>query len=703
MRKIFIAFVFFAVIMLSVLCFAGCGDECEHSFEEWTVSVQPTCTEQGEKERECSKCGEVQYEKVEMLDHKYDTANLVWNWNGYDAATVTFTCTSGATHTGTVNATVTGQITTLATCTANGVKTYTATAKINDTTYTQTKTETLTSPGHVEEIIGAIAPTCTEAGLTEGKKCKECQEILTAQETVNATGHKWDTNNIVWSWNGYESAGVKLTCVSDSTHTAIAGAVISKVTKEPSANEEGYISYTATVTINGQSYTDTKTVSKSLKNTFDSAMDALINTSNGTLVEKYVNYTAAGVEDGSFSYVFELTEEALKCTYTSGSRSYVEYYTYENEVLYVYESVNGQWVKRVKEHTGYNYKAFDKAFGKEDLWITIKNLYPSLSYDVQTGTFSIAEVIIENERYINGSLVIKDGIVTKVAATRVNEDGTMRSLCFELSGYGMVSVTLPEANQGNPTDKDDNTNKKESEGLEFILSSDSSYYIVKGIGECTDTDIVIPSTYQELPVKAIASYAFARQKITSVTTQDNMLGIDSYAFYGCSELEKIVISNDVFLIQLSAFFECKALDTIIVNEKNPYYIAQDNVLYIKPGVTIEDTQITGKTLFLFPEGFAERSFTIPADVSNIAPCAFANCINLASIEIPDNVTKIGQLAFYGCTSLYDIKIGDSVELIESDAFECTGYYEDRSSWQNGLLYIGKYLIKATGNYESYTI
>ena len=43
--------------------------------------------------------------------------------------------------------------------------------------------------GHTEETLTAVAPTCTETGLTEGKKCSVCDEILVAQEEVAANGH----------------------------------------------------------------------------------------------------------------------------------------------------------------------------------------------------------------------------------------------------------------------------------------------------------------------------------------------------------------------------------------------------------------------------------------------------------------------------------------------------------------------------------
>ncbi len=52
--------------------------------------------------------------------------------------------------------------------------------------------ETAEALGHTEAVTPSVAPTCTATGLTEGKHCSVCNEVLVAQEVVEALGHRYE-------------------------------------------------------------------------------------------------------------------------------------------------------------------------------------------------------------------------------------------------------------------------------------------------------------------------------------------------------------------------------------------------------------------------------------------------------------------------------------------------------------------------------
>ena len=76
------------------------------------------------------------------------------------------------------------------------------------------KDEVVPAAGHTVVVDAAVPATCTAAGKTEGSHCSVCGEILTAQKTVPAAGHKWDAG---------------------------------KVTKEPTVSAKGVKTFTCTV------------------------------------------------------------------------------------------------------------------------------------------------------------------------------------------------------------------------------------------------------------------------------------------------------------------------------------------------------------------------------------------------------------------------------------------------------------------------
>ena len=72
-----------------------------------------------------------------------------------------------------------------------------------------------------------------------------------------------------------------------------------------------------------------------------------------------------------------------------------------------------------------------------------------------------------------------------------------------------------------------------SEGLAYELSSDGCGYSVVGIGSCTDKDVVIPSSHQNLPVTEIGKDAFSHCGIISVALPAGVTSIGFCAFSAC--------------------------------------------------------------------------------------------------------------------------------------------------------------------------
>ena len=152
-----------------------------------SVVTPATCTTAGYTTHACQTCG-----------HTYVDAHVPAKGHSYNSVVTPATCTTGGytTHTCTTcgNSYVDSQVpakghsynsvVTPATCTAGGYTTHTCT--VCGHYYVDTYTNAL---GHSAVIDPAVAPTCTETGLTKGSHCAVCGVTIVAQTVVPATGH----------------------------------------------------------------------------------------------------------------------------------------------------------------------------------------------------------------------------------------------------------------------------------------------------------------------------------------------------------------------------------------------------------------------------------------------------------------------------------------------------------------------------------
>lgn len=124
-----------------------------HSWGQWSLNQAPTAKDEGSLVRNCSVCG-----------HSESATLPALNDIDYEVTTVAPTCTEAGSNTYTY--------------TKDGQTLQVAVVETNAT-------------GHTEATDAAVAPTCTQTGLTEGKHCSVCNEVIVPQQVVDATGHNY--------------------------------------------------------------------------------------------------------------------------------------------------------------------------------------------------------------------------------------------------------------------------------------------------------------------------------------------------------------------------------------------------------------------------------------------------------------------------------------------------------------------------------
>ena len=266
----------------------------EHKWGDGEESKAPTCTEAGQMTYTCTVCEETKTEEIAALGHSWDEGEITTPATCGAAGEKTYTCQReecGETKTEVISATgehkyqegyvdatctenakaglvcsvcgaTSGEMVEIpgtalghelvedeetlvpATCTEDG----SVTLKCSRCDYTEEKVLPATGE-HTEEVVDAKAPTCTEAGYTEGVRCSVCGETLYGMEEIPATGEHTPVTD----------AAVAPTCntpgKTEGSHCSVCGEVL-VAQEEIDINPEAH-NYVLTSTLKAPTCTTT--------------------------------------------------------------------------------------------------------------------------------------------------------------------------------------------------------------------------------------------------------------------------------------------------------------------------------------------------------------------------------------------------------------------------------------------------------------
>ena len=328
MKKITVIILF----LISVLTLVG----CEHKHEYTTEVIEPTCTEGGYTKHTC-ECGESYIDnKVAALGHDYQDS--ISNNDG----THTNTCSHDKSHKETVNCTfgnwvIVTEATAFtegkearecsycgykeervipatheheyandftvdkeATCLEDGLKSKHC---LKDNCNDVIEETVIPALGHTIVVDEKKEPTCTIAGLTEGSHCSVCNEVLKAQEVIEALGHSYESKvtNPTCTEDGYTTH--TCTLCSDTYKDSYVEATGHSYLDAEYVWSEDYLSVTASRSCkNNCNHTETETV-KSVYN---------VVTNPTCILDGEATYTSAGFDNKGF--IIQIYKVVIKAT-----------------------------------------------------------------------------------------------------------------------------------------------------------------------------------------------------------------------------------------------------------------------------------------------------------------------------------------------------------------------------------------------------
>ncbi len=297
---------------------------------------------------------------------------------------------------------------------------------------------------------------------------------------------------------------------------------------------------------------------------------------------------------------------------------------------------------------------------------------PQCITTIGTGLFgqcpNLTSIIIEDTHpfyYSKGICIINKRTKQLVCGSEnsiIPTDGSVKTIgrsAFE-GCSGLTSITIPSS---------------------ITTIGEDAFYLCDGLlqtnytGDIASWCAITFENYQANPSHQSHNLYLNDVEIKDAIIPDGVDEIGDYAFYSCSALTSVSISNSVTAIGASAFSGCSALEKVnyagtlqswctISMGSNPLNNGADFYL---DDVKVTDVRINFNPNDKFKGCTSLQTIHFLLTVSSINDNAFSNCTNLQSISM-DGVSSIGKNAFGGCTSLKSIILPRLISSIGEGAF-----------------------------------
>ncbi len=755
-------FVFLPMLFLAmVFVLSACGEKAHtHSWGEWEVVTNSTCTQNGEEHRFCSGCNEEEKRTIPAA-HSWGEWEIIQQQN----------------------------------CTTDGKKYHKCTVcGFDETVIEQAK-------GHQILITSGKPATCTEPGYTDKIECSVCGLVIQEQSIIFTIPHQYGK----WIANEDYQDGV-----CNSTHSRfcefchdeeVGVCDYKTTTTPPTCLQGGYSIHECKICGFSFEHDQTEPTNHNLSEVYTPAglnlegkyvhTRACMN-KDCTYIETSVCeygqpvHTDATCEENGFDTLkctkcfhekLEINEEATGHSY--GNWEYSAEHSQDGKHRHKHECENCQKVETelCGEETDFksatcdeeNGAGHNKVFCPTCNNVTLNEQFEPIEHTWSnwetTGTSKTdskhkhsCEVCGKEEENVCGGWTTETQDATCTQAEQVTEHCEVCQAAYtsqgkaelghQYNGYDFIGLEEGVRKHQQVCTRCGHTEKSncvETEDFRQDASCSATGLVKYSCTYCKNEESEVLQKTQHIWVEE-----GSEEDINEWTITDND---HTHTCKKCGEVETLphtyTSSNLCSACNYDALvYEIKNNSYAVVRhdikiDKNPLvtkiiiatHYKNLPVTEIESGLTIEKSETSqyGGWSCGFNSNTNIKEVVLPYTLKTINSYAFYNCTNLTTVSVdtskgesqlttidnfafslcgkleqahlPSGLLRIGKSAFVNCAALNDISIPDSVVEIGDHAFSGTAYIKDMSNWtDNKALYINSHLIKAVTNLgNEYTI